>query len=232
MTNKTFQQGVDQMVQVPVSELSAQMIDWLTARSEGVPVEFDGTYIRHCPVPNECEGIYSPSTNAIDGHPLLEREKIQLRYVDSPGHASHGLWLAQDCRFRATSHSVEWSAYGIPYPELALGYLTGPTMLIAGLRFIIAKTQVGKSKAPMVRVPLELVSAAGGMMKKTSMRPMSPLMLQVLKDIAAGKGAFHGCSGRSEHGGRNGTIVALAKRGFITGSYELTDAGRVQIATL
>lgn len=68
------------------------------------------------------------------------------------------------------------------------------------------------------------------MKKKPMARPMSPLMAQVLKDIAAGRGAFHGCSGRSEHGGRHGTIVALAKRGFITGNNELTDAGREQIA--
>lgn len=136
------------------------MIDWLTARSEGVSAEFDGNYIRHCPVPNEYEGIYSPSTNPLDGHPLLEREKIQLRYIDCPGHSWNGLWLAQDCRFRSTSKSVEWSAYGVPYPELALGFLTGSTMLIAGLRFIIAKTCVGKSKTPMVRVPSELIGAA------------------------------------------------------------------------
>ncbi|MBD8708465.1 DUF2591 family protein [Pseudomonas sp. CFBP 13711] len=166
MTTKTLQRGADQLAEVPVSELSAQMIDWLTARSEGAPVEFDGTYIRHCPVLNEYKGIYSPSTNAIDGPPLLEREKIQLRYIDNPGHAGPGLWLAQACRFRATGHSVEWSAYGVPYTELALSYLTGPTMLIAGQRFIIAKTQVGKSNAPMVRVPLELITAEGGIMKK------------------------------------------------------------------
>lgn len=64
------------------------------------------------------------------------------------------------------------------------------------------------------------------MKKKPRPRPMSPLMVQVLKDIAAGRGAFHGCSGQSEHGGRHGTIAALAKRGYIVGNNELTDAGR------
>lgn len=160
MTTTAHRQGADHMVDVPVAELTPLMIDWLTARSEGVSVKFDGTCIRHCPVPGEYEGMYSPSTNPMDGHPLLEREKIQLRYIDSPGHSWHGLWLAQDCRFRSTDKSVEWSAYGVPYPELALGFLTGPTMLIAGLRFIIAKSRVGKSKIPMVRVPLELIVAA------------------------------------------------------------------------
>lgn len=68
------------------------------------------------------------------------------------------------------------------------------------------------------------------MKKKPTHRPMSPLMEQVLKDISAGRGAFHGCSGRSEYGGRHGTIAALAKRGYIRGNGELTDAGREQVA--
>lgn len=64
------------------------------------------------------------------------------------------------------------------------------------------------------------------MKKKPIVRPMSPLMTQVLTDIAAGRGAFYGCSGRSEHGGRHGTIVGLANRGYINGNCELTDLGR------
>lgn len=68
------------------------------------------------------------------------------------------------------------------------------------------------------------------MKKKPTQRPMSPLMVQVLKDIAAGRGAYHGCSGRSEHGGRHGTIVALAKRGLIADNNELTEAGSEEAA--
>lgn len=134
------------------------MIDWLIARDEGIPVAFDGTYIRHTPEPYEFGAIYSPSSDPGVGHALLEREKIQSRYIDSPGHPWDGRWLAQDCRFQATSRSVVWLDYGRSYAELELGFLTGPTMLIAGLRFIIAKSRVGKSKAPMVRVPVTLVA--------------------------------------------------------------------------
>lgn len=145
-----------QLIEVEVSQLTIPMIDWIIAREEGVPVEFDGESIRHSPEPYTFEGHYSPSTDPSIGHALLEREKLQVRYIDCPGHAFHGLWMAQDCRFRPTNTSVEWSPYGRPFPANALGYLTGPTMLIAGLRFIIAKYRVGKCKAPVVRVPVNL----------------------------------------------------------------------------
>jgi len=157
-TRSTATQEEDRLVEVAAGELTPLMIDWLTARLEGIQVEFDGIHIRHCPVPGKFDGdIYSPSTNPLDGHALLEREKIQSRYVESHSHAFDGLWMAQDCRFRSTGSSVGWVEYGHQYPALALGYLTGPTMLIAGLRFILAKHLVGKRKNPMVRVPAKLI---------------------------------------------------------------------------
>ncbi|KQW19760.1 hypothetical protein ASC85_07880 [Pseudomonas sp. Root401] len=61
-------------------------------------------------------------------------------------------------------------------------------------------------------------------------RAMSPLMERVLSDIAEGRGAFYGCYGRSEHGGRTGTIAGLAKRGLLDGRGDLTEAGRLHIA--
>jgi hypothetical protein len=60
--------------------------------------------------------------------------------------------------------------------------------------------------------------------KKTE-RPMSALMNQVMFDIDAGRGGYHGCNGRSEYGGRNGTLAGLAKRGLIDHRDELTAAG-------
>lgn len=149
----------DRLIKVAAGELTPIMIDWLTARMEGIQVEFDGTYIRHSPIANEFEGIYSPSKHPADGHPLLEREKIQTRYVECAGHRLDGVWMAQDCRFRSTDQRVGWHEYGHQYPELALGYLTGPTILIAGLRFILAKHFVGKSKTPMLQVPAKLIGA-------------------------------------------------------------------------
>ena len=77
-TRSTATQEEDRLVEVAAGELTPLMIDWLTARLEGIQVEFDGIHIRHCPVPGKFDGdIYSPSTNPLDGHALLEREKIQ-----------------------------------------------------------------------------------------------------------------------------------------------------------
>ena len=145
---------------VAVNSLTTLQIDWLIAQQEGVAVMFDGAHVRYALSDENALGaVYSPSTDPALGHTLLEREKIQARHIDSEGHPRHGLWLAQDCRFRSTSQSVEWSEYGRPYPELALGYLTGPTMLIACLPFMIAKALVAKAAEPKVRVPKFLISA-------------------------------------------------------------------------
>jgi hypothetical protein len=65
--------------------------------------------------------------------------------------------------------------------------------------------------------------------KKTA-RPLSELMRQVMIDIDEGRGGFHGCSGRSEHGGRNGTLAGLAKRGLIDHQDALTAAGAEWVA--
>ncbi|MFL1449184.1 hypothetical protein ACI77O_12385 [Pseudomonas tritici] len=146
-----------ELVEIAAANLTPLMIDWLVGIFDGVCVGFDGDSIRVEGEPYEFTGIYSPSTDPSIGHPLLEREKIQARYIDEPGHPKHGSWLAQDCRFRSSSMSVEWRQYGHSYPELALGYMSGPTMLIASMRFIIAKHYVGKSKTPMVRVPKQLI---------------------------------------------------------------------------
>ncbi|HBP1602188.1 TPA: DUF2591 domain-containing protein [Pseudomonas aeruginosa] len=147
-------------VLVAVNSLTTIQIDWLIAQQEGVAVIFDGAYVRYALADENALGaVYSPSTDPAHGHPLLEREKIQLRHIDSEGHSLNGLWLAQDCRFRSTGSSVQWSEYGRSYADLDFGYLSGPTMLIAGLRFIIAKTQVGKTQNPKIEVPRALSKA-------------------------------------------------------------------------
>lgn len=137
----------DYPVEVAVSALTNTQIDWLIAREEGVEVIFDGVHIRYdLANENELGSIYSPSTDAALGHPLLEREKIQSRYIDNPDHPSHGLWLVKDCRFHSSSQSVVWREHA----DIEFGYLSGPTMLIAGLRFIIAKNRAGKLKSPLL----------------------------------------------------------------------------------
>jgi hypothetical protein len=59
-----------------------------------------------------------------------------------------------------------------------------------------------------------------------SQRPLTDLMRHVMLDIASGRGGFHGCNGRSEYGGRNGTLAGLAQRGLIDQRYDLTAAGQ------
>lgn len=178
-TKKTFHSCDDlSFVQVAATELTPLMIDWLVARLEGVQVGYDGTSLRTEDEHLVYGGTYSPSTDPALGHVLLEREKIQCRYIDSPGHKFHGLWFAQDCIFRPTEQSVGWSPYGTTYPDLHLGYLTGPTMLVAGLKFIIAKSMAGKTPLPEVCVPAQLAPAK---LKRTG-KKLLPLML---KRIAA-----------------------------------------------
>lgn len=146
------------MINVAAGDLTPLMINWLVAGLEDVPVHLKDGDLWHNPSQFGPEGIYAPSTDPATGHPILEREKIQLRYVEEEGHSFHQLWMAQDCRFRPTSGSVEWTRrYGHSYAELDYGYLTGPTMLIAALRFYVTKAVAGKTKKPMLRVPADLV---------------------------------------------------------------------------
>lgn len=148
----------NQLVEVSVCCITPIMIDWLTAFMEGIQVEFDGSHVRRTQEPSGFGEIYSPSTAPHVGHPLLKRESIQTRHVDSPGHHPRGLWMAQDSRNLSNGQLEEWIEYSPQYPELALGYLTGPTILVAGLRFMIAKHLVRKSQSPMVRVPAYLIN--------------------------------------------------------------------------
>lgn len=154
------QQSADKLITVEVRQLTVPMIDWLIARLEGEHVQFDGSDIRYAPDQFSEEAIYSPATDPSLGQPLMEREKLQVRYIDDPGHSHHGLWLAQDCRFGRTSQHVRWGEFGRSYADLELGYLSGPTMLIAAMRFLIAKHVCGKCLSPAVQVPAYLVEAA------------------------------------------------------------------------
>jgi hypothetical protein len=128
------------MIKVKTSDLIGPALDSLMAKIEDEPVCFDGEFIRYVPGQFSDEEVYSPSTDPAMGQPIMEREKLQVRFVDSPEHPLHGLWLAQDCRFRPTSQSVGWSPAGKSYADLEIGYLTGPTMLIAAMRFFVYKT--------------------------------------------------------------------------------------------
>jgi hypothetical protein len=59
---------------------------------------------------------------------------------------------------------------------------------------------------------------------------LTDLMKQVMIDISKGHGGYYGCNGRSEYGGRNGTLAGLKQRGLIDHREELTEAGQAWIA--
>lgn len=62
------------------------------------------------------------------------------------------------------------------------------------------------------------------------MKSLSPTMYRMLENAAACCDLKHGLRGRSEHGGANGTIYALLRRGLIISRHGgITDAGRVAL---
>jgi len=58
---------------------------------------------------------------------------------------------------------------------------------------------------------------------------ISPKMLAAMRNIAAGRASNHGLFGMSAHGGHEGTIQALQRRGFIEGRDRLTAEGRAAL---
>jgi hypothetical protein len=142
------------MVKVQADTLTGLALDFMVAQIEGESdnLTFDGEFLRQKPAQMSDESVYSPSTDPEIGHAIIEREKLGFRYVDSPGHKFHGLWLVQECKFRASSQSVDWSPFGKSYAELNKGYVTGPTMLIAAMRYLVC-ARLGVE----VEVPRELL---------------------------------------------------------------------------
>jgi hypothetical protein len=55
---------------------------------------------------------------------------------------------------------------------------------------------------------------------------LSPQMMRMLEDVRDGLGTHGSAYGRSEHGGRYATAIALRRRGLLDFNNELTDAGR------
>ncbi|MEI2742746.1 MAG: hypothetical protein V9G63_09995 [Candidatus Competibacter sp.] len=62
------------------------------------------------------------------------------------------------------------------------------------------------------------------------MKRLSPTMYRMLENAAACCDLKRGLRGRSEHGGANGTIGALLRRGLIISRHGgITDAGRAAL---
>lgn len=87
------------------------------------------------------------SVNPAAGQPVLEAEGVGLRAVRRPGHSMDGLWLAAYDHGN-TGSMVQW----VKRKDWHKHYFEGPTMLIAGLRCVVAK-RLGNE----VDVPEELL---------------------------------------------------------------------------
>lgn len=139
-------------VLVAVSSLKPVAIDWLVGQLEqvaGLDFSFneDVSGVKHwwvfCATPREPEHIgdrfggfidYSPSTDPNQGHPIIEREHINLitRHYDL-----NVVWCANPEFDQGNIISEGW---------------TGPTALIAAMR-----AHIGNKLGNTVRIPEELV---------------------------------------------------------------------------
>lgn len=77
--------------------------------------------------------------------------------------------------------------------------------------------------------PIE-AAAPAAVAKVAKPARLTPNMAWVLEAICAGKPADHGCAGRSEHGARTQTLIALRERGLLNNNDEPTEAGRALVA--
>lgn len=55
---------------------------------------------------------------------------------------------------------------------------------------------------------------------------VSPLALQILKDVIDGLGTGQNCHGQSEHGGRASIVFSLQRKGFLDWNLNITEAGK------
>jgi hypothetical protein len=103
----------------PVASLEGAALDWAVAKCEGLVNEdgLDVGFIR--------DGAFIPSTDWLQGGPIIELEGINLRAL------SGALWEAET-----------WSAEGGQY------LLDGPTPLIAAMRCFVASNLGDEVEVP------------------------------------------------------------------------------------
>jgi hypothetical protein len=113
-----------------VSELQGPALDWAVARCEGYTYEIDRDecWLNHRGRPNTNLSDYYPSKNWELGGPIIEREKIEWRWMDGR------------------------KSYGAEKPNQYLTFLMdGPSILIAAMRCYVA-SKLGY----MIEIPEEL----------------------------------------------------------------------------
>lgn len=81
------------MVQVKTSELSGVAIDWIVAKCDEASVSYENIHFGGKALgmvydhPDGYCAKYSPSSNWLQGGPIIEREKISLWPIDSEFYA-------------------------------------------------------------------------------------------------------------------------------------------------
>jgi len=112
-------------MKIKLSETTPLQINYLVAKCQGVklhPVPQSGVMEIHFSEPNGC-ATYQPSTDWAQGGPIIEREKIELKYL---GYDNPPYWGA--LKFSPSSYERKKAI--------------GPTPLIAAMRCFVA-SQLG-----------------------------------------------------------------------------------------
>ena len=139
---------------VQTSELIGSGLNWAVAQCQTEAVEIRKNDVFYSDSQFGESGLYCPSENWAHGGPIIEKEKIQLRQIDTDDklHRLYGKSLAKYGKFRPTDKGVDWVKPGKSYAKLETGYYQGKTPLVAAMRCYVA-SKFGDT----INVPKELI---------------------------------------------------------------------------
>lgn len=126
-------------MKIKTSELTGPALDWAVAKCEGVEVEHINDGITRCLLRvSPFTGRYSPSTDWLQGGPIIEREGITVSKYSPAALVESG------CEWFSTT----WDSTGSMYRVLE-----GHTPLIAAMRYYVA-SRLGDE----VEIPEDLIN--------------------------------------------------------------------------